>query len=93
MYETGIYRRVGHLAQKHTFSRVFGYFSREDDFSPSSAQFFSVFSQKSLHAYTKSLENRMVIGILAFASLHDAYTMPTSAYMILGLYGVVTRII
>ena len=32
MYETGIYRRAGHLAQKHTFSRVFGYFSREDDF-------------------------------------------------------------
>ena len=93
MYETGIYRRVGHLAQKHTFSRELVYFSREDDFLTSSAQFFQWFSQKSLHAYTKSLENRMVIGIIAIASLHDAYTMPTSAYMILGLYGVETRII
>ena len=40
MYETGIYRRVGHLAQKHTFSRELVYFSREDDFLTSSAQFF-----------------------------------------------------
>ena len=43
MYETGIYRRAGHLAQKHTFSREFGYFSREDDFLTSSAQFFQRF--------------------------------------------------
>ena len=28
------------LAQKHTFSREFGYFSREDDFLTSSAHFF-----------------------------------------------------
>ena len=43
--------------------------------------FFSDFSQKSLHAYTKSPENRMVIGILAIASIHEAYTMPTLAYI------------
>ena len=35
----------------------------------------------------------MVIAFRALSSLHKAYTMPTSAYMILGLYGVVTRII
>ena len=55
--------------------------------------YFSDSSQKSLHAYTKSHRRPMVIGILAIASLHKAYTKPTSAYMILGLYGVVTRII
>ena len=43
--------------------------------------FFSDFSQKSLHAYTKSRRRPMVVGILAFASLHEAYTMPTSAYI------------
>jgi len=35
----------------------------------------------------------MVIGILAFASLHDAYTMPTSAYMILGPIGLLAETI
>ena len=34
----------------------------------------------------------MVIAFLSLSSLHDAYTMPTSAYMVLGLYSVLTRI-
>ena len=34
----------------------------------------------------------MVIAFLAPSSLHDAYTMPTSAYTILRLYSVMTRI-
>ena len=55
--------------------------------------FFSDFSQKSLHAYTKSHRRPMVIEIVAFESLHKAYTMPTSAYMVLEIYSVVTRII
>ena len=33
--------------------------------------------QKCLHAYIKSLENRMVIAILALSCLHKAYMMPT----------------
>ena len=34
----------------------------------------------------------MVIAFLALSSLHDAYTKPTSAYTILRLYSVLTRI-
>ena len=34
----------------------------------------------------------MVIAFRALSSLHDAYTKPTLAYMILGFYSVVTRI-
>ena len=34
----------------------------------------------------------MVIGILLHDSIHEAYMMPTLAYMVLGIYGVVTRI-
>ena len=77
MYETGIYRRASHLAQKHTFSREFVYFSREDDFSPSSAIFFQrFFTEKPTclhkiagkpHGYRDSCNRKPT------RCLHDAY--------------------
>ena len=77
MYETGIYRRAGHLAQKHTFSRVFGYFSREDDFLTSSAQFFQrFFTEKPtcLHKIAQKTDGYRDCCICKpTQSLHDAY--------------------
>ena len=77
MYETGIYRRAGHLAQKHTFSRVFGYFSREDDFLTSSAQFFQrFFTEKPtcLHKIAgKPHGYRVSCSFKPTRCLHDAY--------------------
>ena len=77
MYETGIYRRAGHLAQKHTFSREFRYFSREDDFLTSSAQFFQrFFTEKPtcLHKIAQKTDGYRDSSIRKpTRCLHDAY--------------------
>ena len=77
MYETGIYRRAGHLAQKHTFSREFRHFSREDDFLTSSAHFFQrFFTEKPtcLHKIAQKTDGYRDSSIRKpTQSLHDAY--------------------
>ena len=74
MYETGIYRRAGHLAQKHTFSREFVYFSREDDFLTSSAHFFQRFFHRKAYMPTQNrTEDRWLSRLLQ----SQAYIKPT----------------